>query len=145
MLVSKINNNISSYNLYNNKQNKNIYFSGRIYPEDEIITIIPNFQNKLEKALKNVGLFDKNRKPLSYCEKILETGNRLKTFFQKDGKTPSYTIEVNKNNKKVRSVFFDIDGKTKLEESIYDELGNIKKSLCYKKDGETVLIEKLYK
>ena len=42
-------------------------------------------------------------------------------LFQKDGKTPSYTVELNSKGEKIRSVFFDLDGKTPLYENNYNK------------------------
>lgn len=119
-------------------------FSGIIKPEDEMVTIIPNYKKAMEEAAQKVGFYDNSYQIQSRVNKFKKNGNKVKTYFQKDGKTPSYNVELTSQNKKVRSILFGKDGKTKLVETLYDKLGNAIKSLYYKKDGVTVFMEKIH-
>ncbi len=127
------------------QQINNYSFTGRMNPEDVQITIIPDYKNTLERALEKVDFFGESKKPKSKVEKFLPKGHKLKTFFRQDGKTPSYSIEFTRDNKKVHSIYFANDGKKKLLETIYDKLGNAVKSLYYKQDGVTVFMEQIHK
>ena len=107
---------------YSKPQKSNyVRFSGRANSYDELITIIPDYKNALERAAQKVGFYDKNPKPEPFVEALTKAGNKIRTFFQKDGKTPSYTVELNSKGEKIRSVFFDLDGKTPLYENNYNE------------------------
>lgn len=128
-------------NKYSNKQS----FKGLRSLDDELVTLIPDYKNALERAVKKVNFFETDNKPKSFIDMLMNTGNKIRIVFQKDGKTPSYSTEISKEGQKVRSLFFDLDGITKLHETIYDVEGKTVKSLYYKTDGVSIIKEKNYK
>ena len=137
---------------FNNTQNKKalnqkkahsqINFTRR-YLDNDSLDLFPNdISARLEKAFKEF-MQGKYTRP-SFKETVKENGNKIVTYFQKDGKTPDYNIEFSPSNETLRTTYFDIDGKTKLMEYIKGENG-IKKTVYYGASSGNVINEHIFK
>ena len=127
-----------------NYPGREIHFT-RKYPSHDIELDLfgPNISERLEKAYVEFSKGIRRFKP-EFEEKITESGNKVKTYFQKNTNIPSHTIEVDPSNEVVRTVYFDLDGKTKLMEFI-KESDTLSKTLYYNPSDGKVIDEHIFK
>ena len=127
--------------LQNNSKGKT-NFTHR-YSDDVPLTLFGKDVNqRLEKAFKNYD--PKNEIPKKFIETIKETGNKVLTYFRKDGKTPDCELELSPSNKTLRTTFFDLDGKTKLLEYIAGNDGT-ERSVYYSPVSGEIIDEHIFK